>query len=202
MVDYAIISAVDRRWILGGLLFAGGVGIVRVLTNRPKLDENSRILVIGDSFARGLAPHLDALAEDEDLPLHAMGISGTVTVQWVNSTDLSSQLASFKPTHVFVSLGGNDSYTNFSPEDVAEDSLELVEKIQTAGAHPIWIGVPPMPRFHGGNEINPDTLMAVKDAVPFYFDSSDLVIPREPDGLHPTAAGYAGWAGAFWNWIA
>lgn len=192
---------VDRRWILGGLLFAGGVGVVRVLTHRPKLDENSRILVIGDSFAKGLSPHLDALADDEDLPLSAMAISGTVTVQWVNSEKLKAQLASFKPSHVFVSLGGNDAYTQFNPADVADDVRELVEIIQESGAHPIWIGVPPMPRFHGGNEINPEVLMAVKDAVPFYFDSSELDIPREPDGLHPTAAGYAGWAGAFWNWI-
>lgn len=192
---------VDRRWILGGLLFAGGVGVVRVLTHRPKLDENSRILVIGDSLAKGLTPHLGALADDEGLPLFGMAISGTVTVQWVNSEKLKAQLASFKPSHVFVSLGTNDAYTQFNPEDVADDAEELVEIIQAAGAHPIWIGMPPLPRFHGGNEINPEVLMSVKDAVPFYFDSSELDIPREPDGLHPTAAGYAGWAGAFWNWI-
>ena len=193
---------VDRRWILGGLLFAGGVGVVRALSHRPKLDENSRILVIGDSFSRGVAPHLAALAEEDGLPLIAMGLSGTVTVQWVKSEKLKQQLEVFQPTHVFVSLGANDSYTQFEPEDVAEDARELVEIIQAAGAHPIWIGVPPMPRFQGSNEINPEILMAIKDAVPFYFDSSDLDIPRESDGLHPTAAGYAGWAGAFWNWIA
>lgn len=195
-------TAVDRRWILGGLLFAGGVGVVRALSHRPKLDENSRILVVGDSFARGLTPHLGALADEDGLPLIGISIPGTVTVQWVNSNDLFSKLASFQPSHVFISLGGNDAYTNFTPQEVANDAQELVSIIQNANAHPIWIGVPPMPRFHGGNEVNPETLMAVKEAVPYYFDSSDLDIPREPDGLHPTAAGYAGWAGAFWNWIA
>jgi lysophospholipase L1-like esterase len=35
-----------------------------------------------------------------------------------------------------------------------------------------------------------------------YFPSDQLAIPRGPDGIHPTARGYAGWAGAIWQWLA
>lgn len=192
---------VDRRWILSGVLVAGGVGLVRVLTHRPRLDSESKILVIGDSFANGMAPHFQALASEEGLPLMGGAINGTRIDQWLNSAWLQEKLATFEPTHVFISLGGNDAYSQLSPEDVGENTAELVELVQASGAHPIWIGVPPMPAVHLGNPINPETLMTVKRAAPFYFDASDLDIPRSPDGLHPTAAGYAGWAGTFWSWI-
>ncbi len=35
----------------------------------------------------------------------------------------------------------------------------------------------------------------------FYFHSEKLEMPRGPDNLHPTARGYAGWAGAIWHWL-
>ena len=41
----------------------------------------------------------------------------------------------------------------------------------------------------------------IQSKVPFYFQSTELDIPRSPDGLHPNAAGYAGWSGAIWRWL-
>jgi len=34
-----------------------------------------------------------------------------------------------------------------------------------------------------------------------YFPSQRLTIPRGADQLHPTARGYAAWAGAIWQWL-
>ena len=191
----------DRRWILGGVLFAGGIGLVRSVTYRPKFDDDSRIIVIGDSFINGMGPHFKALADDENLPLIAMGINGSRLDQWVASPWLIEHLRSFQPTHVLVSLGGNDSYTLFTPEEVGARAARLVDLIESSGADVIWIGVPPMPPMRDGKPFNEETILAVKDEAPYYFDSSTLDIPRSPDGLHPTAAGYAGWAGTVWQWL-
>lgn len=172
-----------------------------MLTARPKLDENSRVLVIGDSLAKGMAPHFAALAEEAGIELLSLALEGTRVDQWVVSSALGAALIDFDPTHVIVSLGTNDAYTTFDPEEVAEDTAELIETIKETDAHVIWIGAPDLPASSGGRPLNEDILDAIEDVSPHYFDSTTLSIPRGPDNLHPTAAGYAGWAGAIWNWL-
>lgn len=179
----------------------GGVGLVRVLTARPKLDDNSRVLLIGDSLANGMTPHFQTLAEESEIPLISIAQTGTRIDQWADSSELASSLIDFDPTHVFVSLGTNDAYTDLAPEDVAEDVRALVELIEETEAHVIWIGAPQLPEIVNGREINENILDTIADNAPNYFDSTDLNIPRGPDNLHPTVAGYAGWAGALWNWL-
>lgn len=191
----------DKRWIFGGLLFAGGIGLARVLTARPRLDEESRVLVIGDSLAHGMAPHFKGLAADAELPILTLTRPGSRIDQWVDSAELAAALIDFDPTHVLVSLGTNDAYTAFDPADVAEDAAELVRLIQETDAHVIWIGAPELPETSGGRPLNDDILIEIEQEAPYYFDSTNLSIPRAPDALHPTAAGYAGWAGAIWNWL-
>lgn len=194
-------SVLDRRWILGGVLFASGVGLARALTWRPKLDEESRVLVIGDSLAHGMAPHFRGLAEEEDLPILTLTRPGSRIDQWVDSIELDSALDSFEPTHVLVSLGTNDAYTDFSANVIGEEAAELVQLIEEAGAYVIWIGVPDLPAVYGGRDINEESLDEIEREAPYYYESTDLEIPRGPDNLHPTAAGYAGWAGAIWGWL-
>jgi lysophospholipase L1-like esterase len=198
----------DRRWILGGVLFAGGIGLVRVLTYRPKLKKNSRILVIGDSLAVGMTPHFELLAKETELPFSARAIGGTRVDQWVDSKKLLSLLDTFQPTHVLISLGTNDAYTPLKPENVNADTQELVAIIKEANANPIWIGAPDLPTPvncppcpSGEFDLRTENLAAIKEAAPYYFDSTTLNIPKSPDGIHPTARGYAGWAGAIWNWL-
>lgn len=193
---------VDRRWILGGLLgVGGGICLVRALTSRPRLNEDSRVLVIGDSLAKGMAPHFKALAQDDELPLVSGAIEGTRVDQWVDSSWLRQQLDEFEPTHVIISLGTNDAYTNFDPDAVGADAEELDRLIRDAGAAPVWIGAPDLPDQSSGKPINTDVLDAIEDSATYYFDSTDYEIPRGNDNLHPTATGYAGWAGVIWNWL-
>lgn len=185
----------DRRWILGGVLLAGGVGAVRVLTYRPRFDDDSQILLIGDSFANGLSRQLLSLATDEGLPFEFAAKDGSTIAQW-DSEWLEQKLEAFAPTHVLISLGTNDAYSNSSPEQIAEDVEELVTLIKEHGAHPIWIGEPELPEAP-----NDEILDAIQEHAPYYFNSSAIDIPRGPDGLHPTATGYAGWAALIWNWL-
>lgn len=191
----------DRRWLLGGVLLAGGFGFIRALTYRPKLESDSRLLLIGDSLAQGLLQYFRGFASDAGLAYVGIGLPGTRVDQWLLSERLSQKLAEFKPTLVLVSLGTNDAYSNISPAAVKKNTEALVEKIKSSGAQVIWIGAPAMPETYDGRPLHEETLQAIKSVAPYYFPSEEYVIPRGPDSLHPSVQGYAGWAGAIWQWL-
>lgn len=194
-------AAMDRRWLLGGVLLAGGFGFVRAVTYRPRLTPDSKIMLIGDSMAQGMLPHFRGLAEDSGLSYIGAGLPGTRIDQWTSSQWLRQKLTEFKPSHVLISLGTNDAFTNLSPSTVRKNAEDLLAVIQESGAHPIWIGAPQLPATYSGNNLNEGILETIHNVAPYYFASEDYEIPRGPDNLHPSAGGYAGWAGAVWNWL-
>ncbi len=187
----------DRRWLLGGLLIAGGIGLARAATRRPKIAPGTRLLVIGDSMAVGLDPHLRQLAEEAGIAGYASrGIVGTTIGGWADSAWLETTLPAFQPTLILISLGTNDEASAPGAADRERPALEqLVHRLESSGAALVWIGPPslPLPR-QGVSDM-------IRAALPYYYPSEQLDIPRGPDGLHPTAAGYAGWAGALWSWL-
>jgi lysophospholipase L1-like esterase len=188
---------VDRRWLLGGLLIVGGVGLVAAATRRPKVSEKSRVLVIGDSMAVGLIPHIRELADETGVEaFDGNGIVGTRIDQWAVDPWLDQELESFAPTLILVSLGTNDEAMGPGAADRQAGPLEeLLAKLHDTGADIVWIGPPslPFPRQGVADMIRHD--------VPYYFASENLDIPRGPDNLHPNAVGYAGWAGELWRWL-
>ena len=190
----------DRRWILGGLLLAGGIGVAKIVTAHPKVRDDTRLLLIGDSLAQGLSPHLKELATDERIPHLGAGVSGSRVDQWIDSQWLASALDEFGPTLVLISLGTNDAYSNFSPEQVVEHVRSLLARIPE-DVEVVWVGVPGLPGSYSGRSPNVDMLEGIEDEAPYYYESHELEIPRGPDALHPTARGYAGWAGDLWDWL-
>jgi lysophospholipase L1-like esterase len=188
---------VDKRWLLGGLLVAGGVGLVAVATRRPKVTEKSRVLLFGDSMAVGLDPQLRQLATEAGvLAYDGHGIVGTRLDEWAKSPWLDQELETFQPTIILVSLGTNDEALGEGAAARQEPYLdELLDKLAASGAEIVWIGPPalPFPR-EGVSDM-------IRHKAPYYFASEGLSIPRSPDGLHPSAAGYAGWAGSIWRWL-
>jgi len=188
---------VDKRWLLGGLLVATGVGLVAAATRRPRVTPESRVLLFGDSMAVGLDPHMRALATEtgvEDYLGH--GIVGTRIDQWDKSPWLDETLQSFRPTLILVSLGTNDEALGQGAALRQEPYLDdLLEKLESTGADVVWIGPPELPFPRAG------VSDLARDKAPYYFRSELLDIPRSPDGLHPNAAGYAGWSGNIWRWL-
>ncbi len=192
----------DRKWILGGIAIAAGVGLLRLVTSHPKLHADSRGLVIGDSLAQGLNLQLKALAKDDRLAYEGRGLPGSRIDQWATSAWLAQTLDTFQPTLVLISLGTNDGYMSGDVWARQAPSLKkLLDRIEASGAEVVWIGVPELPRTQSGMKLDEGFLDELSDAAPSWFDSAAMDIPRGPDGLHPTARGYAGWAGSLWAWL-
>lgn len=152
-------------------------------------------------MAQGMLPHFRALSEEADLDYVGAGLPGTRVDQWLSSDWLTKKLAEFSPTHVLISLGTNDAYAAQGNAYVREKTRKLVEKIEASGAHPIWIGAPQLPEEYFSKRLDVSVLDTIRGATKYYFASEEYDIPRGPDELHPSAGGYAGWAGAIWNWL-
>lgn len=169
-------------------------------------------------MAQGLDPHMKSLAKDAGIPYFAAAVPGTRIDQWAASKKLEQYLDDFQPTMTLVVLGTNDAYMGGDVWEKQSPHMEaLLEKLRTfsnanvndaAGPHYalgneiVWIGPPTLPLKHSAYHVDPLFLEALSETAPHYFNSAELEIPRGPDNLHPTAAGFAGWAGRIWSSLA
>lgn len=193
--------SVDRRWVYAGLVVAAaGVGLAKLMPRGPRVKPGeTRLMLVGDSLAVGMAPHFAYLAKKQQVPFDALAKESTRIDQWAGSQVLAEHVASFKPTLVLVSLGTNDAYMVGDVAAKQRPALAgLIAKLTAGGAELAWIGPPQLPK-----KPNAGLLALLRSAFPsdHYFASETLPIPRGPDSLHPTARGYAGWAGAVWQWL-
>jgi lysophospholipase L1-like esterase len=190
-----------------------GLGMVRLL-NGPRVRKGMRVLLIGDSLAVGMAPYFAALAKEAGVDFKAMATVGTRIDQWAANPDLKKLLESFQPDLILVSLGTNDSFMQGA--GIVEKQQAQLEKLLAlltqwprskdyglGPEHLVWIGPPtlPKPPSPGISKMIQDAAGSALSPRFFYFHSEKLEMPRGPDSLHPTARGYAGWAGAIWHWL-
>lgn len=190
----------DRRWVYGGIVVAAGVGLVKLLGRGPKVDADTRLMLMGDSLAVGMTVPFRSLAAEQRIPFQSLAVSGSRIDQWAHSKKLQRALASFRPTLVLVSLGTNDEYLRGDAVARQRPYFEdLLKMLRDSGAEIAWIGPPTLPK-PASNGITPMLEAAIPSS--HYFHSEQLALPRGPDKLHPTTRGYAGWAGAIWQWLA
>jgi lysophospholipase L1-like esterase len=199
----------DKRWLYAGLLLMAGVGVIKLSTG-PRLRPGLRVLLIGDSLAVGMAPHFQALAKEGKVQFESLALSGSRIDQWAQSAKLQEKLKAFRPELVLISLGTNDEYMQ-GADIVARQRAyleQLLAKFQQytldgdgAPEWVVWIGPPSLPKVSNG------IVAMIRDGAGgllpryYYYPSDRLEIPRGPDKIHPTARGYAGWAGAIWHWL-
>lgn len=189
----------DRRILYAGLLVVAGAGLVRALRGPRVRSGTSRVLVVGDEHGAGLAAPLRAMAKDQKVQFDAITMPGSTIDQWARSEKLRERLSKFRPTMVLVSLGVNDDRLP-GAEHVSRQAQaleQLLKLLNGSGAEVVWVGPPKTPwNSRGLVEMLRRTI-----ARTHYFRSETLAIPRGPDGMTPTARGYAGWAGAVWRWV-
>lgn len=202
-----------KQWIYAGLLLVAGVGVARLMS-APRIRKGMRVLLIGDSLAVGMSPHFAALAKEAGADFKALAKSGTTLNAWSSSAELGALLKSYQPDLVLVSLGTNDSAIPGADAPAKQrvqldkllDLLTTWPRAKDYGLgpeHVVWIGPPtlPLPGSKAMTQMIQDSAGSGLSPRFHYFHSERLQIPRGPDGIHPTARGYAGWAGAIWHWL-
>lgn len=170
-----------RTWIYAGLGLPAQVGLVsQSRPNAARLQRGSKILLVGDQSVRGLAPPLQALARDAGVILHAEGRVNTTAQEWAQQPWIRPLLQP-RPQLVLFSL----------PPGPVQPICQLAG---LHGARAVWITPPSMV----APARPPPSPSWGQCAV---FPTYALAIPRGPDQVTPTAAGFAGWAGVLWRWL-
>jgi len=158
--------------------------------------KTARVMLLGDSLAVGLAPPMGELAAGCGTPFDVNAAVGAHVTD-INQGKLAALLAGFRPTHVLISLGGND-FQRTDPERVHEAINRLVQQIRLSGALALWIAPPMMP-FEDMQVRN----WWIDSNIDSYFNTpgvKELEAHRAADQIHYTPAGYRMLASMIWQW--
>jgi lysophospholipase L1-like esterase len=173
-----------RGALLAALLLvavSAGVGAVRSPAQVP-----APILVVGDSLAVGLEPHLGAMLQPNAVVWDAR--SGRTTPQGL--VRLRARLREVAPRTVVISLGTNDGP---DPRRFASRIHRALQAIPATDCV-VWLDInrpPRKGRYEALNRVLYDTAKADRRLVVVHWDRA----VRQgkvalPDGLHPDEAGF------------
>jgi hypothetical protein len=161
----------------------------------PPIPPGTAVLHIGDSFAvagfaQALKPHMAALGVRYEVRAE----TSSFTTTWASKIDLL--VANTQPDLVIINLGANE-FQNTDPPAHAPAIRRIVKAI---GSRPcVWVSPPSWRKDTGITDVIRESSAPCR-----FFDSDALVsqpIPRQGDHIHPSEAGGAIWAEAFWSWL-
>ena len=173
------------------------------------------IVALGDSLTAGLG-----VAADEAYPalLEARlaregyayrvvnaGVSGDTTAGGLRRVDWVLRA---KPEIAIVALGANDGLRAQSPQAMRENLTAIVKRLQAAGARVLLVGIRLPPNYGADyttefQAVFPEVARSTGAAfMPFLLDgvAADTRL-NQPDGIHPTAAGYQVIADRLWPYL-
>ena len=173
------------------------------------------IVALGDSLTAGLG-----VAADEAYPalLEARlaregyayrvvnaGVSGDTTAGGLRRVDWVLRA---KPEIAIVALGANDGLRAQSPQAMRENLTAIVKRLQAAGARVLLVGMRLPPNYGADyttefQAVFPEVARSTGAAfMPFLLDgvAADTRL-NQPDGIHPTAAGYQVIADRMWPYL-
>lgn len=153
-----------------------------------------RILFIGDSMLEGLSPRLAAYAKANGHTLNSVIWYSSTSQIWAESDTLAVYLKRFKPTYIFISLGGNELFV----KDIKTKRDKHVKALlsQIGNIPYVWIGPPNWKPDTGINDL-------IAENVPrgSFFLSNGMTFERSADGAHPTRASAALWLDSIARWM-
>ena len=173
------------------------------------------IAALGDSLTAGLG-----VAADEAYPARLearlaregyayrvvnAGVSGDTTAGGLRRVDWVLRA---RPEIVIVALGANDGLRAQSPQAMRENLAAIVKRVQAAGARVLLVGMRLPPNYGAEytrefQAVFPEVARTTGVALmPFLLDGV-AADPRlnQPDGIHPTAAGYQVIADRLWPYL-
>ena len=173
------------------------------------------IVALGDSLTAGLG-----VAADEAYPARLearlaregyayrvvnAGVSGDTTAGGLRRVDWVLRA---KPEIAIVALGANDGLRAQSPQATRENLTAIVKRLQAAGARVLLVGMRLPPNYGADytkefQAVFPEVARSTGVAfMPFLLDGV-AADPRlnQPDGIHPTAAGYQVIADRLWPYL-
>jgi lysophospholipase L1-like esterase len=155
------------------------------------------VALVGDSYAAGMVPYMQALAEGCGTPYYGDGHVGSSVLQWVGDSEWLTDLRAWQPTVVLISLGGNDFQRQ--PVSQVHAAIEqLVSTLRSDGALVLWVEPLSLP-FADTSGIRDAWKAAVGRADS--YPSLTFEYPRAQDGVHLMPSGYEDWAGKIWRWM-
>ncbi len=151
------------------------------------------VLHLGDSmvgFRGGLTRALENRFQDGGTRFYSSSLTSAGIASFDESDHMEKLLARLNPEMVIVTLGMNN-VTYPHPEVLRHNIVSIVKKISPRDCY--WIGPPAW---------KPDAalvkVLSESTAPCTFFDSTDLKLERQTDGIHPTERGGEVWAEAFW----
>ena len=177
--------------------------------------EQERVLLIGDSLAKGLHSPVQTKVTQLGASYLYLGEGGTNTYQWSNpkskqGAHLAKALETFKPTLVLISLGTNDEAVRkptmlapYGPRfSVAKQRRPHVMALQRvlSQTRSIWLG-PPLPdrSYYPEDRDFRDLLRQLWG--PDYFDTEVIGPQKSHDRVHVTRSGNEVWASQIVTWL-
>ena len=173
------------------------------------------IVALGDSLTAGLG-----VAADEAYPARLearlaregytyrvvnAGVSGDTTAGGLRRVDWVLRA---KPEIAIVALGANDGLRAQSPQAMRENLTAIVKRLQAAGARVLLVGMRLPPNYGADyttefEAVFPEVARSTGAAfMPFLLDGVAAETRlNQPDGIHPTAAGYQVIADRLWPYL-
>ncbi len=155
---------------------------------------SQNILIIGDSMLEGLNPRLAAYAKHNGHRLNSVVWYSSTSEYWGTCDTLGVFLRRFKPSFIFISLGGNELFV----KDIAQKRDKFVKNFlaQIGDIPYLWIGPPNWKPDTGINDL-------IEANVPKgrFFLSNGMHFDRAKDGAHPTHASAALWFDSIARWM-
>lgn len=165
---------------------------------------NEGVLFIGDSLADGLKHPIGRYFRSKGMSFRSVTKDSQCIDSFTKgpmSGEFRSEL-SRRPEVVIVSLGTNDMYapSRKHTEYAQAQLLKLYEMIQSVGASMFTIGPPSMPEKNTlGVTKNTQIYRILMTVSPRFFESREIDLPRQSDGIHPLK--YQPWADRIIPWL-
>ncbi len=151
------------------------------------------LFIFGDSMTYNLALRLAQYAKQNGHTIHSVNWDSSNTKIWADYDTLANQIARYKPTQIFISLGSNEIFFK-NPETRLPYVKKILEIIDTIPY--VWIGPPNWKEDTGINDM---LEKACKRGS--FFRSEGMEFERKKDHIHPTRQASALWVDSIMRWL-